>query len=349
LALDAEDVADLRATARDGWAIMQRAALLARSMDDEALIAMGYPSNALAAITGSVPADAIVARFDCIRTPGGYRIIECNADTPFLLMEAFRRCGAVVATYGMSDPNDGLESNLGKAYAHAIRDANATPHASYAITAYDALEDRMAAEYLREIITPHLDRDIRLSPLAQLDATLDALVDANGPIDVLLRLYPLEHFAADRGGDAFLSLLERKRLHTINPPGALFTQNKFLQVLIWQLAALETYFTPGECTTIKQRFLPTYAERPEIDGPWIVKPALGREGSDVRPDDGSDVTGFAVWQQTLEIPRITHAGLDGFGVASCFVVKGEPSAIAMRIGGLITNPTAAVIPLAIRT
>jgi glutathionylspermidine synthase len=309
---------------------------------------MGFPANAIAAITDSTPPDAIVARFDCIRTPGGYRIIECNADTPFLLMEAFRRCGAIVAAHGMRDPNAGLESALGKAYARALRDANAGPHASYAITAYDALEDRMTAEYLREIIAPHLDRDIRLSPLAQLDATPDALVDTRGPIDVLLRLYPLEHFAADRGGNAFLSLLERNRLHTINPPGALIAQNKLLQVLIWQLAALETYFTPGECATIKRRFLPTYAERPEHSGPWIVKPALGREGSDVRPDDGSDVSGFAVWQQMLDIPRIAHAGLDGFGVASCFVVDGEPSAIAMRVGGLITNPTAAVLPVAVR-
>jgi glutathionylspermidine synthase len=328
---------------------MGRASLLARSMDDDALIAMGYPPNTLEAIRGSSPADAIVARFDCIRTPRGYRIIECNADTPFLLMEAFRRCGAIVAAHGMRDPNAGYERELGSAYARALRYANASADASYAITAYDAIEDRSTAEYLREIITPQIDRDIRLSPLSELDATPDALVDSRGAIDVLLRLYPLEHFAADRGGAAFLSLLERRRLFAINPPGSLIAQNKMLQVLIWNLAAARSYFTPEECAIVESRFLPTFAERPDTDGPWIVKPALGREGSDVRPDDGSDVAGYAVWQQLLEIPPIVHGGIDGFGVASCFIVAGEPSAVALRAGGRVTNPTAAVIPIAARS
>jgi glutathionylspermidine synthase len=326
---------------------MQRASALAKNMDDDALVTMGYPANALGAIRASSPADAIVARFDCIRTPDGYRIIECNADTPFLLMEAHRRCGTVVAAHGMRDPNAGCEAALGIAYAHAFREANAATTATYAITAYGVLEDRMTADYLREIIEPHIDRDIRFAPLAELMAESDALYDAAGPIDVLLRLYPLEHFAADRGGAAFLSLLERNRLQTINPPGALLAQNKLLQVLIWHLAATREYFSNDECALIARRFLPTYAERPDEPGPWIIKPALGREGSDVRADDGSDVEEPSVWQQMLDIPRIVHGGMDGHGIASCFITGGEPGAIAMRAGGLITNPTAAVIPLTI--
>jgi len=316
-------------------------------MDDDALVLMGYPAAALAAMRTSFPADAIVVRFDCIHTADGFRIIECNADTPFLLMEAHRRCGAVVAAHGMRDPNAGCEAALGTAYARAFREANAGAGATYAVTAYDAIEDRTTAEYLREIVAPHLDRDVRFAPLAGLTAGPDALADATGRIDVLLRLYPLEHFAADRGGPAFLSLLERIRLRTINPPGALFAQNKLLQVLIWHLALTRSYFSEDECAVISRRFLPTYAERPAQPGPWIVKPALGREGSGVHADDGTDSGEPAIWQRMLDIPRIVHGGMDSYGIASCFVVDGEPGAIALRVGGPITNPTAAVIPLTI--
>jgi glutathionylspermidine synthase len=319
-------------------------------MDDAALVAMGTPPNALAAIRASHARDSVLARFDFIETPDGWRIIECNADTPFLLLEAHRRCAPVVAAHGLADPNAGLDIVLGRALAHAVNAANAARAAAYAITAYDVLEDRETADLLADLIAPHLDRPLRRVPLRSLRMRDGRLVDDAGAIDVLVRLYPLEWFALDPQGDAFLDALAHGRLHTINPPAALLAQNKMLQVLIWQLAASGAYFSAAESALAQRLFLPTFAERPDASGAWIVKPALGREGRGVRYDDGRVEPAVpSVWQRALDPPFVRCGDAAGLAIASCFVVAGEPGAVVLRVGGAVTDASARIVPLALRS
>jgi glutathionylspermidine synthase len=181
-------------------------------------------------------------------------------------------------------------------------------------------------------------------PLHELRVGTAALVDANGsPIDVLWRLYPLEHIAADRDGPKLFDLVERGRLRLINPPCALLMQNKAALAILWELAQSNAWFDATERALIERLFLPTFLDLPATDAVFVRKPVLGREGDSVAIVRGSQtltesasrtyIAQPVVYQQFVPLPR-AHGGQ---AIVTCFVIAGAPGAVAMRVGGEITD------------
>ena len=172
-------------------------------------------------------------------------------------------------------------------------------------------------------------------------------------IDVLWRFYPLEHIAADPGGPRLIELLERGTLRLINPPSALFLQNKATLAIVWDLAERGVWFDAQERATIARLFLPTFLDLPRGDEIFVRKPVLGREGNSVSIVRGATTLAAsaandyrlqpAVYQKYVPLPE-RHGGS---AVATCFVIGGEPGAMALRIGGPITDAHARFVSLGV--
>jgi glutathionylspermidine synthase len=190
--------------------------------------------------------------------------------------------------------------------------------------------------------------------LHELHVAGGALRDAAGvPIDVLWRFYPLEHVATDVGGSQLFELLERGTLRLINPPAALLLQNKAALAIVWDLAERGVWFDAQERATIARFFLPTFLELPGDGAVYVRKPVLGREGNSVSIVRG--VTTLvasasndyrlqpAVYQKYVTLPEM-HGGR---AIATCFVIDSKPGAVALRIGGAITDAHARFVALGV--
>ena len=123
--------------------------------------------------------------------------------------------------------------------------------------------------------------------------------DPSLPVDVLYRLHALEILAEDRDDDGYptgahaLELIARRRVAVINPPGALLSQTKAMQALIWALHEAGEFFDPEEHRIIETYMLPTYLENRFRGIPHVTKPIFGREGAGVTLYDASGDCGFS--------------------------------------------------------
>jgi glutathionylspermidine synthase len=276
-------------------------------------------------------------------------VLELNAETPFFLWESHEIAGATARALGFGDPNEDALPVLRAAIARAVGPGRPR----VAVTAYNTWrEDWFSAVFAARVASEALGRSVDAVPLHELRVAAGALRDADGcAIDVLWRFYPLEHFAADREGKALFELIERGALRIINPPSALLLQNKAALAIIWDLAARGVWFDAAERAIVSDRFLPTYLDAPLGDDVYVRKPVLGREGNSVSfvragaPIVSSTTRDYsaqpAVYQRFVALPELRG----GNAIATCFVVDGQPSAVALRVGGLITDGLAQLIPI----
>jgi glutathionylspermidine synthase len=352
------EVAELRTATREAWQIFQRVTPLLSALPGETLLDIGVPREGLACTRMTYPgvAPTVFGRFDFIATSAGLKLIEFNAETPYLLRESHELAGMMCARFGLADPNAGAEECLARGLAAALGH-----EPRVVVTAYDAApEDRLTANYLVDLLRRCVPR-VDYAPLRDLSVDGEALYDDRGPIGTLCRLYPLELFARDEGAPQLFSLISKGILRVINPPTALLLQNKLVQVIIWGLHEQRAFFSTEEHAVIDRLFLPSYADLPGGRGSYVRKPAYGREGNSVSiVRDGAEIHAAAVneygeqpmlYQQWVEPPRIefddSHLGrVEGYGVMTCFVVNGEPTAVGMRVGDLITGVNAHFLPLA---
>jgi glutathionylspermidine synthase len=204
----------------------------------------------------------------------------------------------------------------------------------------------------------------RYVPLDKLIVTEEGLVDDLGSkVDLLYRLYPVEWFALEEDGVKLINLVTRGRLDIINPPSAFIAQSKVMQAVIWELGKYTNYFSLKEQEVIKRYFLPTYLDEKYLKGkPYIVKPALGREGGGVRSYNArgelevssscSDYEGSLIYQEKVELPKLsvdTWSGeYNGRAVVSGFLIGGVYSGIFVRIGPEITGNLAYFAPVVLK-
>jgi len=335
---------------------MTRVSPVLRALGDEQLIAIGIPRAALRVCRLSDPAlgESIVARFDFAWTDDGPKVLELNAETPFFLWESHEIAGATARAFGFDDPNATSQAALRAAIARA---AGGRDGSRVAVTAYNTWrEDWFSAVFAAHVASEAIGRNVDVVPLHELRVSRGALRDAaGGAIDVLWRFYPLEHFASDVAGPALFDLLEAGALRLINPPSALLLQNKAALAVVWELAERGVWFDRRERATIARLFLPTFLDAPRDAEPYVRKPVLGREGNSVAIVRGAATLAAsaacdygsqpAVYQRFVALPDI-HGGK---AIATCFVTDGVPGAVALRVGGVITDGRARFVPLGMKT
>ena len=372
------DHAALREAARAIYHIFWQTATLLRTLDDATLLQLGLPAETLECVRGILPgvSDVPFGRLDLIQSPeGDFKLIEFNTDTPAFTRECFEINGKVCAHFGLADPNAGeterllatLTKTLGASLA-GLQDPEARP--LIVGSSLDGhVEDWGTTEFICDLLRKLPGIDVRHIPISQLGLTEDALVDsADGrPIALLYRLYPLEWFVEDRDelghapGVQLLSLLQRRRVALLNPPGAFLWQSKAVQALIWGLYEQGSFFEEATRAAIERYFLPTYLDPAFVGERHIVKPIYGREGHSVRLVDESGVTEKSgglglydsqpmVWQKYVPMPTTTvptEAGEKTLSLLhSIFVLEGEPSAVGLRVSDAITDDDALFLPVA---
>jgi len=362
--ISAEAVSTLRAAAHDAWTIFERVLPVLQNLPYEQLATIGIPEPARNIVreTDTAAGPAVLARFDIALTERGPKILELNAETPFLLWESHEIAGFVAEHLGYANPNADARGTLLAAQSRCL--ANVPPGARIAVTALNTWrEDWFTAAFIARTLREATGREVEIIPTSELRVADGFLRDARGEaIDVLWRMYPLEHFSNDRGGRAFCDLIERGRLRIINPPAALLLQNKAALAVIWGLHEARSYFTPDEHERIERLFLRSSMEPLSGVERYVRKPVLGREGNSVaiveagRVVETSNHASYAaqpaLYQEFVELPKIAyHHPVEGpredFGIYTAFVAGGEVSALCLRVGARITDAWAHVLPLAL--
>jgi glutathionylspermidine synthase len=367
VALDAREVDAIRAAARDAWSVYARVAPLLRALPDEGLEALGIPAPAydVVRLRDERAGETLVARFDFLHDGECYRVLELNAETPFFMVESFVENGVRARACGLRDPNDGECARLGDALASALQPLHAG--ARVGVVASNVYREDIGTAYLlRDLIASRVDAEVVFVPVHELAVVDGEVGDADGPLDVLYRCYPLEHFAADPGGAALFDAVARGACRLLNPPSALLLQSKAAQALIWGLYERGELFDERERDAVRRTFLPTYLDRPDDGAVYVRKPVFGREGIGVAILDaaGAEIARGErtvreydaqpmVFQRFVQAPRrrVRRADgveIDGEELVTCFVVAGRPSAVGMRLGGPVIDAWSYFAPVGVR-
>ena len=364
--LDHADVDALRTAAREAWSVYAAVAPLLHALPDAGLEALGIPAAAYEVVRmQDVRAgETLVARFDFLRDGATFRVLELNAETPFFLVESFVENGRRALAAGLDDPNAGEVDRLADALAAALQPL--ADGARIGVVATNVYREDVGTAYLlRDLIAARVDAEVAFVPVHELEVVDGEVRDAAGPLDVVYRCYPLEHFAADPGGAALFGAVLRGACRLLNPPSALMLQSKATQALIWGLYERGELFDAGARTAIERHFLPTYLDRPGDGGVYVRKPVFGREGIGVAVLDaaGKEIARGeratrrygeqpAVFQRFVQaqrrrVRRADGIEVDGEELVTCFVVAGRPSAIGMRLGGVVIDASGYFAPVGV--
>ena len=364
--LDVAEVDAIRCAARDAWSVYVRVAALLRVLPDDGLQALGVPQAAydVVRMRDERAGETLVARFDFLRDGDAYRVLELNAETPFFMVESFVENGRRARACGLRDPNEGAFEQLGAALGAALRPLDARARIGVVATNVHR-EDVGTAYMLRDVIASQVDAEVAFVPVHELAVVGGDVCDANGPLDVLYRCYPLEHFAADRDGGALFDAVARGACRLLNPPSALLLQTKATQALIWGLYERGELFDEREREAVRRTFLPTYLDRPDDGETYVRKPVFGREGIGVAILDASgteiargerEIRAYdeqpAVFQRYVRAPRRRVRRADGMEIEgeellTCFMVGGQPSAVGMRLGGPVIDSWSYFAPVGV--
>jgi glutathionylspermidine synthase len=366
------------ATKRAG-AIYFKTANLLREVDDETLLQLGIPNEALFFVREkTMRIESVISRLDFVKTVDGLKVLEVNSDTPTFIMECNRVNSAATAHFNAVNPNEGMEERLGKAVRNAVFEAYRTlGKKEFPVVVFTAHrthhEDWHTTTYLREIS----GLPAKCLGLDQLRIVRgDGLYDEEGNrIDVLYRqTYPIEYLIYDRDEEAgervgleLMKLVSEGKLAIINPPSAFLLQTKAVQAVIWGLhEEKHPFFTEEEHRWIEAYFLPTYLEEDvflENKQPYVKKPCFGREGGSITlyNEEGkflekNQLTLYdeflAVYQQCVELPKkivsMPTGRKEAHLLIGSFLINGEPGAIGVRAGNKITGNESCFLPIGLK-
>jgi glutathionylspermidine synthase len=350
--------------------IFAKTVAVVRRGPDALLEELGIPRAARRAVRLFLPDGdpTWIGRFDFAPTAEGLKMLEFNSDTPTGIVEAFYVNGVVCDHFRAEDPNEGCEDHLRQAFQTALDTYRAEGYATDRIV-FSALdwheEDAGTTRYL----LARSGLDARFVPLADLrveENRMTALVGGTLlPVDVLYRLHALEILAEERDDDGYptgahaLDLIARRRVAVINPPGALLSQTKAMQALIWGLHEIGEFFDPEERRIIETYMLPTYLENRFRGSPYVTKPIFGREGAGVTLYDASGDAAFQgddryrdqpmVYQRRVDMEQVEVETLKGpFRgrlLWGSFLIGGRASAILARVDGPVTGDMSFFLPV----
>ena len=369
MTVSTQTVERLRTAAREVYLIFEKIAPILRTMEDEALLELGYPEQALAFLRlETMRPLSIISRLDFIVTDERISVMEWNADTPTFIKESFDVNDRIAKKRHRMPVNTDASVELGRSIRRAIEAAahriGERPHIVFTSHG-DNIEDRLTTEYLQGFVD-----GASYCPLDELEIRAeDGLYDQQGKrIDILYRqTFPVEMALLDRDeegndlGVLLLQLVERGLLEIINPPAAFLMQAKSVLAVIWTLHETgHPYLTARDHQIIARYFLPTYLE-PDVflerRCRFVEKPIFGREGDTVTIYQGdgkvllsNEQRSFSeqasVYQEYQTLP--THVLSDGAEVAymyGVFVLGGSASAIGVRAGERITGNRSYFLPI----
>lgn len=247
------------------------------------------------------------------------KVIELNADTPLLIMEAFQVNQMMCEHYNVENPNKDAQKQLSEGLFQAFQETiahmeaihgtfNREPYVVFASSKGpdvpdefdDSVECVTSTKFLQSLFKHPSDfyfmEDLRV---IEEDGYIDGEFYERGlyspdfkKIDVLFReTYPAEFFPEDVAedgtivGHVLMRLAVEGRVGLINPPSAFAIQSKAIMGLIWGLMEQNLWFTPEECEIIRRYFLPTYLGNHEFiekEIKYVQKSTFGRNGDTIK-------------------------------------------------------------------
>jgi glutathionylspermidine synthase len=259
----------------------------------------------------------VYGRFDFSYGPGGFKLLEYNADTPTSLLEA-----SVIQWHWMqecfpaADQFNSLHERLIEAWQtnrDRFRDT------LYFSSVRGHVEDYMTVNYLRDtamqagLATEYIAvEDIGWNDRRGLFLDLQ-----ERPIREAFKLYPWEWLLREQFGPH----LTRRTTRWLEPPWKMILSNKAILAILWELFPQSPYLLPAS-------FQP-------LPGPYVRKPTLSREGANVTIVDASGnaaqetdgpYVGPYVYQQWTALPQF-----DGnFPVIGSWMINGYPCGLGVR-------------------
>jgi glutathionylspermidine synthase len=283
---------------------------------------------------------ALMGRFDfAFDGRGPPKLLEYNADTPTALLEA-----SVVQWHWLQQailPREPQADQFNSLHEKLISNwralgvtwsANTLVHFT---CAGDSEEDCGNLDYLRDVAT---QAGIATKFIAVEDigwnADAGAFVDLDDVgISVLAKLYPWEWLAAD----AFGAHLLEARIRVLEPAWKMLLSNKGLLPILWELF-------PGHENLLAASFQPG-----AIEGDWVEKPLLSREGANVAIHHGGATVAAEgdygaegrIYQAYVPIPRFG----DDYVTVGSWVIGDEAAGIGLREDASeITRNTSRFVP-----
>ena len=346
------------------WRVLVQAGEIMKRLDDDALVAFGYPPESLKTMRATTQ-PPFIARCDFAVTSEGIYLLECNAEVATFIVETFRMNGLVATHLGYEDVNEQAESVLKRELNLYLKIAaayigKAPEDCRIAFAALSqAAEDIGTVEYLRSLC----QYPAVFCPIEQIEMdNLGAYDSHNQPIDLIYRVYPTEWMIEDHDPVSGVSLwgaleplLRERRVALINPVSAFVLQNKALLALI-----TEVWGNPSDdllTQIVQQHFLPTFMQ-PTLAPPYVAKPTFGREGKEVEIVQDSESTLYyasadyaalpKVFQKYIQMPSIQHQGKIHSLQFSCFLMNGIAAGVGVRIGDTVIGNTSKFLPIGYR-
>jgi glutathionylspermidine synthase len=234
---------------------------------------LGIPETAIPAIRRSWERDdfSLYGRFDLgYDGAGAPKLLEYNADTPTTLVEA-----SVAQWFWLQDRHpaaDQFNSIHDRLIEAWRRWAGTTVHFS---SIKEHPEDEMTVLYLRDTCEQAgvKTKAVFIEDIG-LDRPRNCFVDLDAtPLERCFKLYPWEWLWHEEFG----AQLESDCVQFIEPTWKMLLSNKGLLPVLWELF-------PGH-----PNLLPAYEDARPLDGRYIRKPRLSREGSNVTWVEGGVV------------------------------------------------------------
>jgi glutathionylspermidine synthase len=312
--------------------------IVANGRMGELAIPPGWRDHVAASWRARTP--SLMGRFDfAFDGRGPPKLLEYNADTPTALLEA-----SVVQWHWLQQavlPGEPRADQFNSLHEKLISNwralgvtwsANTPVHFT---CAGDSEEDRGNLDYLRDVATQAgvTTRFVAVEDIGW-NADAGAFVDLDDvEISVLAKLYPWEWLAAD----AFGAHLLEARIRVLEPAWKMLLSNKGLLPILWELF-------PGHAN-----LLPASFNAGVIDGDWVEKPLLSREGANVAIHHGGTTIAAPgdygaegrVYQAYVPIPRFG----DDYVTVGSWVIGDEPAGVGLREDASeITRNTSRFVP-----
>ena len=267
------------------------------------------------------------------------KLLEYNADTPTALLEAsvvqwHWLQQAILPALPQADQFNSLHEKLIANWRALATTWSANTLVHFTCAA-DSEEDCGNIDYLRDVATQAgvTTKFVAIDDIGW-DGTSGRFVDTDDEaIAVLTKLYPWEWMAAEAFGPHLLEAPMR----VVEPAWKMLLSNKGLLPILWELF-------PGH-----PNLLPAYFEPGRIEGDWVEKPLLSREGANVVIHrNGATVAAEGdygaegrIYQAYVPIPRF---GVDHVTIGS-WVIGTEPAGIGLREDASeITRNTSRFVP-----